>query len=157
MKCKLLQRALSLQITSLLCYIHVNALILADELKKIECNRDRGGRTQCSHSRHNPQTIWDMRNRLINSLADEFLLLFGYFWFFSSFFFRCAVILSFSQAVTMLSSHPTPKENSHLLSPSLTLPTKRKLVSFEEFKDPSFPIHISHTLIGSIHVSGIKF
>ena len=102
-------------------------------IEKIECNRDRGGRTQCSHSRHNPQTIWDMGNRLVNSLADEFLLLFGYFWFFSSFFFRCAVILSFSQAVIMLSSHPTPKENSHLLSPSLTLPTKGKLVSFEEF------------------------
>ena len=35
MKCKLLQRALSLKITSLLCYIHVDALILANELKKL--------------------------------------------------------------------------------------------------------------------------
>ena len=35
MKCKLLQRALSQQITSLLCYIHVVALILANELKKL--------------------------------------------------------------------------------------------------------------------------
>ena len=35
MKCKLLQRVLSLQITSLLCYIHVNALILTNELKKL--------------------------------------------------------------------------------------------------------------------------
>ena len=92
-------------------------------IEKIECNRDRGGRTQSSHSRHNPQIIWDMRNRLVNSLADDFLLLFGYFWFSSSFFFRCAVILSFSQAVTMLSSHPTPKENNHLLSPSLIITT----------------------------------
>ena len=132
MKCKLLQRALSLQITSLLCYIHVNALILANELKKIKCNRDRAGRTQSSHSRHNPQIIWDMRNRLVNSLADDFLLLFGYFWLFFSVIFRCAVILSFSQAVIMLSSHPTPKENSHLLSPSPTLPTKGNPVSFRE-------------------------
>ena len=35
MKCKLLQRVLSQHITSLLCYIHVNALILTNELKKL--------------------------------------------------------------------------------------------------------------------------
>ena len=36
MKCKyLLQRALSLQITSLLCYINMDARILANELKKL--------------------------------------------------------------------------------------------------------------------------
>ena len=120
MKCKLLQRVLSLQITSLLCYIHVNALILTNELKKLNAIEIEQVEPSVliQYTTHKSFRIWEI----------------DYFWFFSSFFFRCAVILSFSQAVIMLSSHPTPKENSHLLSPSLTLPTTGKLVSFEELK-----------------------
>ena len=135
MKCKyLLQRALSLQITSLLCYIHVNALILANELKKLNAIEIEGVEPSVliQDTTHKAFGIWEIDWSTV-WLMNFCCKLFGYFWFFSSFFFRCAVILSFSQAVTMLSSHPTPKENSHLLSPSLTLPTKGKLVSFEEF------------------------
>ena len=41
---------------------------------------------------------------------------------------------TFLSAVIMLSTHPTPKENSHLLSPSLTPPMKGKPLSFTELK-----------------------
>ena len=96
-------------------------------LKKIECDRDRGGRTQSSRSSHDLQTFWETGNRLVNSLTDDFLLMFGYFWLFFSFFFRCTAILSLSLSCdnALIPPHPPPK--SHLLSPSLSPPTRGKL------------------------------
>ena len=66
-------------------------------------------------------------NRSVNSLTDDFLLMFGYCWFFFSFFFRCTAILSLSLSCdnALIPPHPPPK--SHLLSPSLTPPTRGKL------------------------------
>ena len=95
-------------------------------LKKIECERDRGGRTQSSRSSHDLQTFWETGNRSVNSLTDDFLLMFGYFWLFFSFFFRCTAILSLSLSFdnAFISPHP-PKKSP--LSPSLSLPTRGKL------------------------------
>ena len=77
---------LSLQITSLLCYIHVNALILTNELKKLNAIEIEGVEPSVLIQDTTHKAFGDMRNRLVNSLAHEFLLLFGYFWFSSSFF-----------------------------------------------------------------------
>ena len=115
---------LFLKMTMPLCYIHVN------DFKKIECDRDGDGRTQSPHSRHDLQTFWETGNRSVNSLTDDFLLIFGYFWLFFSFFFRCTAILSLSVSCdnALIPPHPPPK--SHLLSPSLTPPTREKLKFF---------------------------
>ena len=96
-------------------------------LKKIECDRDRGGRTQSSRSSHDLQTFWETGNRSVNSLTDDFLLMFGYFWLFFSFFFRCTAILSLSLSCDNALTPPHPPPKSHLLSPSLSPPTRGKL------------------------------
>ena len=90
-----------------LCYLLVN------DFKKIECDRDRGGRTQSFHSSHDLQTFWETGNRSVNSLTDDFLLMFGYFWLFFSFFFRCTAILSLSLSCNnaFISPHPPPKKS----------------------------------------------
>ena len=93
MKCKLLQRVLSLQITSLLCYIHVNALILTNELKKLNAI----------------EIEWVEPSLLIQDTTHKSFGIWEIDW-----------------------STVTPKENSHLLPSSLTLPTKGKPISFRE-------------------------
>ena len=82
-------------------------------LKKIECDRDRGGGTQSSRSSYDLQTFWETGNRLVNSLTDDFLLMFGYFWLFFSFFFRCTAILSLSLSCdnAFISPYPPQKKS----------------------------------------------
>ena len=147
---------LSLQINSLLCYIHVNALILTNELKKLNAIEIEQVEPSVliQDTTHKLFGIWEIDWStvwLMNSCCCLVI-----FWFFSSFFFRCAVILSFSQAVIMLSSHPTPKENSHLLSLSLTLTQKESWYPLKSSIRSKFS-NTYFTYLGSIHVSGIKF
>ena len=72
-------------------------------------------------------------NRSVNSLTDDFLLMFGYFWLFFSFFFRCTAILSLSLSCdnAFISPHPPQKK-----SPPFPFPIPAHKRKAEILKNP---------------------
>ena len=111
-----------------------NHALMLHTRKWLECDRDGDGRTQSPHSRHDLQTFWETGNRSVNSLTDDFFVMFGYFWLFFSFFFRCTAILSLSLSCdnAFISPHPTPKRSPPFPFP---IPTHKRKAEILQHPD----------------------